>query len=344
MESVNTGVSGELEAAIGDQLRRLGFIVQRTRALTEPRADLCARWPDGKRDFMVELLSRVPPSSAGIRWPDKHVKPSGRRVLGVPHVTPGAAERLRARGVPFVDSGGNAWISEPGLHIWVEGRRPSVAERPGGQRVTRPFRPTGLRVLFVVLAAPHLLDAPLREIAIAAGVSLGAVSNTLRGLEEAGHLGSARKRRVLRDPARLSSTWMEHYVSTLRPTLAERRVAGPAARWWASEEAESAVLEAGMQFGGESVLARRTTRYRAEETVLFGKPPWSPLIRRLRMPMDDDGRVVLRERFWEPHLVGDAPEVPPLLVHAEALASRDERQIEIADMIFGKGQDSGVAR
>ena len=48
-------------------------------------------------------------------------------ILGCDYVTPAQSQRLRAAGIDYVDTVGNAHISGPGLLIHVEGRR---KERP----------------------------------------------------------------------------------------------------------------------------------------------------------------------------------------------------------------------
>ena len=70
---------------------------------------------------------------------------------------------------------------------------------------------------------------------------------------------------------------------------------------------------------------------RAEETVLYRTPPWPDIVRRVRMPVSAQGRVVLRERFWAPEGLGGDLTVPPLLIRADAVASGDGRQMEIAE-------------
>ena len=61
---------------------------------------------------------------------------------------------------------------------------------------------------------------------------------------------------------------------------------------------------------------------RAEETVLYRTPPWPDIVRRVRMPVSAQGRVVLRERFWAPEGLGGDLTVPPLLIRADAGGER----------------------
>lgn len=322
MNSVN---SSQLVSLIAERLRELGFEVKDPDRGKAPTRDLVAIWPERSQHFSVLVNLRAP---HGV--PGRGAAATERRILALPHVSPGEGARLRARGVHYVDSGGNAWINAPGLTVWIEGRTPAYKLRAGIERPSRAFRPTGLKIIFALLCAQHLLEAPLREIASATGVSLGAVSNTLTELRESGLLAESRGRRFLTDRQRLTERWVEHYVSTLRPTLSERRVDGPEPHWWMTDEGEDIAHRMHMQLGGESALQHLGLDLRAGETVLYGAPPWQGIVLKLRMPPSAEGRVVLREQFWDAEILGGGPIVPRLLVYADAIASGDERQIDIA--------------
>src|SRR5699024_7224765 len=64
------------------------------------------------------------------------------------------------------------------------------------------------------------------------------------------------------------------------------------------------------------------------------------IVRRVRMPVSAQGRVVLRERFWAPEGLGGDRTVPPLLIRADAGASGGGRQMEIAE---GHGRAASCA-
>src|SRR5690625_7736643 len=69
----------------------------------------------------------------------------------------------------------------------------------------------------------------------------------------------------------------------------------------------------------------------AEETVLYRTPPWPGIVRRVRMSVSAQGRVVFRERFWAPAGVGGDLPVPPLLLRADAVAGGDGRPVVVAE-------------
>lgn len=92
--------------------------------------------------------------------------------------------RLREAGICFLDSVGNAWIRFGAVHIEISGRpRPPAAPREAGSLLT----PANRRVIAALLADPALEVAPLRELAAAAGVSVGQAHKSVTLLAEAGY-------------------------------------------------------------------------------------------------------------------------------------------------------------
>ncbi|MCI0662567.1 MAG: hypothetical protein L0220_15985, partial [Acidobacteria bacterium] len=107
-------------------------------------------------------------------------------ILITRYVTPQQAEKLRLANVHFIDTAGNAFLNQPPLYLLITGNR---LREPGLKvKKARFFTATGIRVLFVLLCKPALAAAPYRDIASAAGVSLGAVSQVMEDLKSAGYL------------------------------------------------------------------------------------------------------------------------------------------------------------
>lgn len=259
-------------------------------------------------------------------------------VIGLPRVSGTVRGRLRQRGVGYVDSGGNAWIDLPGFHVDVEGRRPVATGLAGADRPSRAFRPAGLRVVFAWLVDAELLDAPVRHVAAVTGVSVGAVSNTARDLEQEGLLATLPSGRRLPHPRRLTVRWVEHFATTLLPVLKSRSLTGPAPSWWMSRTA-TWVDDIPTQLGGEAAAEQRGYGIRATTTTFYGHPPWHALIREGRLKPGTTPNVHLRERFWHQDLGGAGNPLPSLLVYADLLASGDPRQRSAAEELWDDDAD-----
>lgn len=103
-------------------------------------------------------------------------------------VAPKSAENFRRAGVQYLDTAGNARIEVGDVLVDVRGqRRPIGTDKPARTTAGNLFSTSRARVTFVLLAWPQLWKAPQRELAHAAGVSLGQAHNTLTLLTEAAY-------------------------------------------------------------------------------------------------------------------------------------------------------------
>ena len=253
---------------------------------------------------------------------------AGSRIIAAPRISAGLGAQLRQQGIFYIDTAGNAFLDLPGYRLQVEGRTEHSDDFWQRQtQISTAFTPAGLRVLFALLVSEQSREASQRELAEAAGVSVGTTSLTIRALEG--------QRLILRDAGevhlldeeRLRDLWIDHYIVRLAPKLRTRRFAGPPPHWWLEEAGE---WSAGGTLGGETGLEQVGTDLVARETVLYGTPPWLDLVRLGRLIPDDQGNVVLREQFWGPTLLSDARVVPGLLLEADARAAADPRVQETA--------------
>ena len=249
-------------------------------------------------------------------------------LLVADYVTPPMAEQLRARGIPFVDTAGNAYIDQPPLLVWVKGEKPQLAagaRRPAG----RAFQATGLQVLFALICHPEWVELPYREIAQRAGVAHGTVGWVMVELPELGYVTQARGRRRLLQRERLLQQWAEFYPRVLRPRLLLGRYRADDLAWWDTIDPG----RYGAVLGGEPA-GGRITRYLRPGTATFYAEKIDPrLLVDLRLRTDAAGNVEIYRRFWT--FAGkDAALAPEPLVYADLMATGDGRCIETAKLVF----------
>lgn len=164
-------------------------------ALVRADATLALRWGGARQRFAVHAMASV--RLAGVL---AAADQSGEPVLIVaPWISPKVGEQLRAAGIGYVDSVGNASVRFGTVLIEVSGRKrpgaspPEVrsleARSPGAQapRSGRLLTPANRRVIIALLEEPALASAPLREVAAAAGVSLGQAHKSVSLLASAGY-------------------------------------------------------------------------------------------------------------------------------------------------------------
>lgn len=174
--------------------------------LVRADATLALRWGGARQRFAVHALPAVRLASVLAAASE-----AGAPVLVVaPWISPRIGGQLRAIGVAYVDSVGNASVRFGTVLIEVSGRkRPAVraeaVEVPldklgDRERSGRLLTPANRRVIAALLADPALEGAPLRELAEAAGVSVGQAHKSVTLLAGAGyHRGrmDARQRAAL---------------------------------------------------------------------------------------------------------------------------------------------------
>lgn len=134
------------------------------------------------------------------------------------YVNPSIAEDLKQNGIHFIDCQGNAYIDvNEYIYINVQGRK---KEHTSEQKTTTLFQPTGMRLLFVLLAYPDRLNTTLRELKNLAGISFGQTQAGMKELK-AKELVFKNKKGKLKflDKKSLLEKWLEYYADRLRPKL-----------------------------------------------------------------------------------------------------------------------------
>ncbi len=296
-------------------------------------------WVEGKkRRYVVEAKTRLDRLA-----PLGHIKTQldhlgERGLLFAPYITPTIAKQCRQFDIPFLDTAGNAYLHEPGLLVYITGEKPgdlvtaTKATRGGGTA-------TALRVTFVVLCKPDLLNAPYRDIVDAANVALGAIGWVFFDMQKRGYIGGGQKNRRFLEPIRLFEEWVTNYPIKLRPKLNPRRFRAENPEWW--KQADLAELHG--YWGGE-IAANRLTKYLKPATcTLYIEPkrddgPHAKALAQFiganRLRADAQGDIEILDAFWNLPQNTDHPDVvPPILAYADLIATLDPRNIEVAKLI-----------
>ena len=282
--------------------------------------------------FPAVVKTRLTNDILGYAIAELKQKRRQRSVLIAPYVTPQQAERLRQANVQFLDGAGNAFLNQPPLYVFVKGNRPT--ENISAGRATRAFTATGLRVVFALLCNPALASAPYREIAAAAGASLGAVSQALDDLKSGGYLfDRGTGGRALANHRELLRRWCEAFSERLRPKLLISRFSADRADWW--KEARPEKMNA--CWGGEVAAAKLTGYLKPQMKTIYAPDKLAALQVKFKFRQDRNGEIEILKKFWS--FDGDPahPDAAPApLVYADLMASGDERNVETAEMIYDR--------
>ncbi len=247
------------------------------------------------------------------------------------YVNPHLADRLREMNIPFIDIAGNAYINEPPVYIFIKGNRQPLEVFEKRQK-TRPFQPTGLKILFAFLCQPELVNAPYREIAKRAKVALGTVGWVIRDLRMAGFLVEMGKQgKKLFNKRKLLERWVEAYPENLKPKLIVGRYQADQDEWWKFTH----IQDFNAYWGGEVAAAKITQYLKPQIATIYIRNDTTKLLLQNKLAKKPDGNVEILKAFWEIEYNWHHKElVPPLLIYADLIATGDTRNIETAKRIY----------
>jgi hypothetical protein len=285
--------------------------------------------------YTVEVRKALQPATLGAAL--QRLGQLGENTLLVTDfVAPVLADELRARGIAYLDTAGNAHIQQGPLLIWVKGQK--RRDKPAPYAVGRAFQPTGLQVLFTLLCNPQAVNRPYRDLGKMAGVAHGTVGWVIPDLQKLGFVDDRNGKRGTRrlfQHERLVNQWADAYARVLRPrTLLGRYHVQTLDGWH-----DWPLAEHGAQWGGEPAGALLTDHLRPGELTIYADKMPSLLAGRLKFlkePAPGHTAVVeVRKRFWDfPGEPNHPNVVPPLLVYADLLATGDARCIETAKLVY----------
>ena len=325
-----------------ERLRELPFV---DKVLLLPTGEQDARARDGRirivtpfttREFDLEVkrthLTRV--TVDGVL---AQAARGGRRpwILFAPHVGRPLGQYLKGQGVNYVDVAGNCRLQIDRRHMaLIEGR---PAERAAGQG--RGIGAPGFRILFALLVKPGLLNAPLRQLAEAAGVATATAANRIAQLRKDGLVDQRGDVKALTRPRRMLELWLKGYETFVRPKLLIGRFRTQEQDPRAIEHlVEQALGRATMwAFGAGAAADRMTGYYRGPETVVHVQHPNIDVAKRLHALRAEDGPLILIQAPGPVAFEGVVPRtVAPLLVYTELILAGDKRARDAAIEIQGK--------
>jgi len=240
------------------------------------------------------------------------------------------AAELKNKNVQFLDTAGNAYINIPPIFIYITGNRVKVEDiKP---RPLRLFRKAGLKVLFVILNKPELLNKPYRDIAYAGDTALGTVANVFTDLKKLGYLVELGEHgRKLLKKNELLEKWVANYNEILRPTIIKGNYMTNKPGWWKKIDPK----EFGIYWGGEIGANLLTKHLKPKIETIYTNQNINKLILKNKFIKNDKGDVEILDKFWNFNYKEESENiVPPLLIYADLIRIPDERNIITAKKIY----------
>src|SRR5262249_18468673 len=252
-------------------------------------------------------------------------------LLVSPHLTDHVLEACRGLGVNCADAAGNLYLRFGHVLLDIRGRRP--ASRPPASPTLRAFRTAGVQVVFVLLSAPDLVNAAMRDIATASGTALGSVHAVFSDLVAQAYLETLQSGgRRLHLARQLFDRWVEAYRLNLYPKLHRGSYFAADPTWWRT--ADQAVREAGCQWGGETAAWHLDRHLKPARGIVYAAAVPSGLLATYRMRRTAaDVSLWVRRKFWRLPDDERTLTTPTTLVYADLIATADPRQVEAAQTL-----------
>ena len=251
-------------------------------------------------------------------------------LLATRYIPPEAAVRLRDAGIQFIDTAGNAFVNQPPLLIFVKGNKPEKDEKE--PPTARLFKGVGLKIVYLFLCQPELVNRPYRDIAEMTNVALGTVKSTMTELIQKGFiLEMGKKGKKLLDKKKLFERWIAAYPDYLKPKLLLGRFRGDK-EWWKDIQPDPTLA----QWGGEVAAAKLTGYLKPGTVTLYAdKNHLGELVIANRLKKDPQGNIEILERFWPvDNGLGADETVHPILIYADLAAIGDQRTMETSRILY----------
>jgi hypothetical protein len=214
----------------------------------------------------------------------------------------------------------------------AEDASPAVAEG-------KLFKRSGIKLVYTLLTdprlheddVPNLLNIPIRQLAIKAGVSTGSVSELLNEMKERGFLLTDGHLKKMVHCKQLFEKWLHGYMD-YRLKVKKLCFKAETVRWWEGRyPAQESFL-----WGGEPAGSILTDGYlRPEKLTLYtDKPLYDLIVDGNLHQVSSGGNVEIVEPFLKTEGVQGC--VHPLLVYADLICSSDERNLETARRVHDR--------
>lgn len=249
------------------------------------------------------------------------------------YITPNAKEFLKQNKINYIDSFGNVFLNLKNLKIYVE----QGNAKPVYNKYSDVFTQAGGQILFHLLQDPGKINDTYRHLAEISNVSLGSVSKTINGLLNEGFAvkwSSDKKYQLVR-----REELLEKWVSLLNEKILPAYRIGT----YSFSKNRFEIIETDPEFetlwGSESGAAMLTSHLNPEKYSLFTNRPKQDLIKNYRLIPKEDGEITIYRPFWkqgscckgheDSHVIAH-----PLLIYAELLYSKNDRNLETVKIIF----------
>jgi hypothetical protein len=254
-------------------------------------------------------------------------------------------DRFLQNNIEFIDTAGNIYLNSQAVYILIRGQKRSKVNFSPRSKITT----TTLKLIYILLKNPNILQASYQEIAEVSGISQRTVNRTLQNLYELGYLQRQRDGNYwITNYIKLLERWEMGYAENLRPQLLLENFTPAAGRSFYDviETLIERAKEDNFLIGGEMGASLATSYLRPQsvtlhllgkdETIAVNKQRAISIAMKCKLKPSPTGEITFLLQFGTQNAWSDYPEplADPLLLGAELLLSQDDRLRETRDRLY----------
>jgi hypothetical protein len=267
-------------------------------------------------------------------------------VLVTDYINPNQATLLKEQKISFIDLAGNSYINKPPVYIDIQGKKP---EKPHNEvalakQLGKAFQPKGMKIVFMLLTKPELVNAPMRKIADIAEVALGTVKQVIDDLiYQDIIIQKGQRLKVLADKQGLLDKWLAAYPTNVEAKLNKEI--------YTTDNTDLlkniAINDLKALWGGEYAAQLYDNYLNAKDYLIYVKPEYKNEVlkaARLRKAKVDEiqNGLITKVILADPPIAIEKIATPntnwahPLLIYANLMASNDPRNADAARRLYEK--------
>lgn len=259
------------------------------------------------------------------------------------YANPQISKILIEKGINYIDLQGNCHIASEGVVLHLEGRKPVKSEII---TTNKAFEMAGMKLTLAILSGLVDASASYRDMANAAGISIGAVGPALDGLDKSGFLmfrGQTGRRKLI-NKRKLFDRWVDAFVDRIKPKLYLGLFESRSENDWRNLD----IYKFDFRWGGEPAGAILTNYLYPDVLTLYIDPKKRlHLMKEAKLrKIDDDSHLFAEGPVFELYesFGGNYPpdsNYPldvenPLIVYADLVGLQEPRNVEVAGLIYEK--------
>ncbi len=292
-------------------------------------------------DYICQILPHVTEVDAVIFTSEQRLCDENKgykQLLITPNLTDSIIEYLLNQNIEFIDTKGNIYLNSLAAYVFIR------AQSDSKKQISPPFQITSttLKIIYILLKSPRILEAPPGEIAIAAGVTLENISSNLKNLYYLGYLEKKRGNHYwIANYKKLLERWEIGYIECLRPelllgnfTLQQKGKFSELA-----QKITELALDDEFLIGGELGAAIATNYLYPQSAAIHISGNHDSIANKLNLIPSSQGEIIFLQQFGTQNAFSNNQVdkiADPLLIHTELIKENNDRLTLTAERLFDK--------